>query len=719
MHPRLKAQLRAAEAATGECDLEALLRQVSESYLERDRAEQLHESAMTLVSRKLLDLNRRIEEQGEARIRAVIAHLAEGLITFDEEGTIDLFNPAAERIFGSRAEEIVGSQISRLTGEIDQVLPAAGSPRREGSSEVIGLRADGSLFPMEMTVSATPVGGRRVYIGVVRDITTRKEAEAETERQSRALAQARDAAEAATRAKSDFLAMMSHEIRTPMNGVLGMAHALLQTPLSPEQRECVEVVSQSGEALLAILNDILDFSKIEAGRFTIEPIPFDLELLLEEVGDLVAFRAAEKGVAFAVLADPAVPTRVIGDPGRLRQILLNLVGNAVKFTEKGHVALEARLLGYTATAARIELAVVDTGIGIPHDVVPRLFEPFVQAEAGTTRRFGGTGLGLAISKRLVELMQGRILVETLPGRGSTFRVVIPLPPAHGAARPAVRSAGSPRKALVVDRHETPRCFTVEHLEACGFAARCVSEDEALEALRIGAAGGSPWDLVVADAGPESPAGESLAAAIRKDPVFEGVRCVLVWPPGQRGGPRSGPPGGLHARLARPLHRSALRGALATLFGDRGESAPAPAAPVRAERIGPTLFSGRVLVAEDNPVNRKVAVLMLERMGCQVDTVEDGAAAVALWEAGDYDLVLMDCQMPRMDGLTATAEIRRREAGTGRRTPIVAMTAGALEEDRDRCLAAGMDGYLSKPARPESVRQVLERYLAPRMAPAGV
>ena len=573
---------------------------------------------------------------------------------------------------------------------------------------------DGSYRTLAWAVR--PSVEAKLLYAVARDVTQQKELE-------ESLQLAQEQAMEASRLKSEFLANMSHEIRTPMNGVIGMTGLLLDTPLSPEQREYAETINRSAESLLTIINDILDFSKIEAGKLDIEAIDFDLRTVVEDAAELIAPRADEKGLELAVMVHPDVPRAVRGDPVRVRQVLVNLLNNAVKFTEAGEVVLRVKSAESSEGTEVVRFVVTDTGIGIRPEQQERLFESFTQADASTTRTFGGTGLGLAICRQLAERMGGEIGVESEVGKGSSFWFTclfekaqqVPAVPGNGKA--SLRGL----RVLLVDDNETNRVILEQNLKAWAMLPWASARaSEALTELARAAAAGEPYELAILDYHMPEMDGIELARAIRADPAIAGTRLVLLTSSARRGDARIAREAGIEAFLTKPVRVSALYDCLATLLGR--PVSDAPAALITRHTLTEVSGASRahLLVVDDNPVNQRVAVKMLEKMGHRVDVAGNGLEAVDAVTRIAYAAVLMDCQMPQMDGFEATMEIRRLEP-VGRHTPIIAMTAGAMVGDEEKCLAAGMDAYVAKPVKAEVLEAMLRQWVksdaSPTPAPA--
>ena len=649
----------------------------------------------------------------EAHFRAIVERGSDLVTVVGAEGTIRYQTPSARRLLGRSATEIVGTGLGDLVEPDDRELAEAlvrealarpvGEPSR--AVELRYRRPDGERRILESiaTVIGDGTGPPAVVINS-RDITERRHLEDE-------LRAAKEAAEAASRAKSEFLATMSHEIRTPMNGIIGMANLILDSDLSDEQRDFAATLRDSAEALLAILTDILDFSKIEAHRVELEMIDFDLRTTVESVIGLLARSASQRGLQLLDIVHAQVPSLLRGDAGRLRQVLTNLVGNAIKFTEAGEVVVLVGLDGPVAgSVVTIRVEVTDTGPGIPPDHQDRLFQPFSQADGSTSRRFGGTGLGLAICRQLVELMGGEIGVRSMVGVGSTFWFTARFEVQDATPMALPRSELQGRRVLVVDDKPTSRAILVEKIESWGMRTLVAAgAEEVPAAIRAARQAGDPIEAVLLDDLASGISGLEFARRLKNDPETAMVPVAFLTSHGRRDEAKTAGEAGIAACLTKPFRSDDLRETLRALL-EIGAS-PRPPTLITRHTLAEARnrSRARILLVEDDLVNQKVGVAILERLGYRAEIASSGPEALEAVLANRYDLIFMDCRLPGFDGLTAATRIRAAEPPE-RRAVIVALTSNATAEDRAHCLAAGMDDYLAKPVRPEALEAVLGRWL---------
>ena len=692
-----------------------------------------------------LDLSARTRAEEALRereevFRSISATAQDGIIMIDPDARVTVWNDAAERMFGYTREEAQGQTLHalilpeehepgflsgfaqfRVTGEGPFVGPA---------QQIFGRRKDGTRIPVELSASAVRVRGRWHAVGILRDITDRlkveealwkakeetEEANTELQRSVERANRLAEEAAVANVSKSEFLANMSHEIRTPMNGIIGMSGLLLDTRLSAEQREYAETVRTCADSLLTIINDILDFSKIEAGKLDIEMLDFELAGTLADTMDVLAMRAHQKGLEMACLIAPDVPGLLRGDPGRLRQVLTNLLGNAVKFTDRGEVTLSVSVETLTAEDALLRFIVHDTGIGIPAHKLGALFQPFTQVDSSTTRNFGGTGLGLSISRRLAKMMGGTVGVESEEGVGSSFSFTarferqLHAPPAVAVSEDALEGV----RVLGQDNNLTNRRVLSGILESRKCRHTEVdSGAAALAHLRAAARTNDPYRIAILDMVTKDIPGEDLGRQIKADSLIAGTTLVMMTSVGRRGDVSRFREAGFSGYLTKPVKASHLLSLLATLTGRPADQAEGEPPLVTRHTIAEAQRrKTRILLAEDNITNQMVAIKVLEKMGHRVEAVANGAEAVKVLCAMPYDLVLMDVQMPEMDGFEATRRIRDAASGVRNpRIPIIAMTAHAMKGDRERCLEAGMDDYLTKPINPKEVAEAISRWTA--------
>ncbi|NUQ31082.1 MAG: response regulator [Acidobacteriaceae bacterium] len=657
-------------------------------------------------------------QSSEQRYRLIVESAFDAFLEIDPNETVTDWNEQAQRTFGWTREEALGKTIGDLivhddhrTGALRELLAEREQRGIQARLEVSARHRDGHIFPAEMTLSEIAWDDSKLVAAFVRDVTERKQVEQEREA-------AKAQAEAANRAKSEFLANMSHEIRTPLNGVIGMTELALETELTGEQREYLETVKLSADALLHVINDILDFSKIEAGKVDLEEIDFDLRECMEGALKTLALRADEKGLELLCDVDANAPESVHGDPGRLRQILINLLGNAIKFTHEGEIALHVEALGADEDHVRLHFVVADTGIGIPPEKQKAIFESFTQADTSTTREYGGSGLGLTISRRLTQMMGGDMWVESEPGVGSRFhfRIVLRLAKELPQA-PAVRVTDDslpPARTLVVDDNRTNRRILEGMLLRWGMQPHsAASGEEALRMIEEANQAQRPYELLLTDMHMPKMDGFDLAQRLQLNPG-NAATIMMLSSGGQKGDAVRCEQLGISAYLLKPIRQSELRAAIARVLheGIRGKETPMITRTSLLEELDPARTLD-ILLAEDNQVNQMLATRLLQKRGHRVVVVGNGREALAALSRGKFDLVLMDVQMPEMDGLEATRELRRREAATGAHQTVVAMTALVMKGDKERCLESGMDGYLSKPLRQQELDEVLDNFVSVR------
>ena len=693
--------------------------------------------------------------------KSILDSVSSAIISTDVQGMVTAFNRTAEKILGYRSDELVGKASMILLHDPGEIAARAEVLSQERSQNVkpgfqvfvfdaqqnetvsrewTFIRKDGTRFPASLTCSqVVDIRGEIIgYVGVALDLTEAKLTQAtmdaylreieaanllaqqqnrELKRTADELKQSRDAAVTATRMKSEFLANMSHEIRTPMNGVIGMTHLLLNTALNQKQLSYARTVQQSAESLLSILNDILDLSKMEAGKMTLENFPFDLRLMFEDLCEALAPSAHAKRLELNFVFPPVAPNMVIGDPGRLRQIMTNLIGNAIKFTERGEVSVTVRVLKENPKRVSYYFSVLDTGIGISADRQERIFDSFTQADGSTTRRFGGTGLGLTISRQLTELMGGEIGLHSTPGQGSEFWLEMAfqkqLSPISLQSTVSQDLAGV--RVLVADDNATNRFILREMLTSWNCRlVEAASGNEALSAISLSA--NDPFDCVIMDLHMPGMDGLQAARAIRLDRRHSNLPILLLSSSGFV--PTDTETASLYAAvLTKPVRTSPLYNALALVTGISKKQDNSPARGIATE--DQPLLGVKVLVVEDNAVNQMVVTELLQAWGCQVETADNGVIAVAATAERSFDVILMDVQMPVMDGFEATAAIRDQEREVGTHTKIIAMTANAMTGDREKCIRAGMDSYLSKPLQPASLLEKIAHASNRELVGAGV
>ena len=675
------------------------------------------------------DISSRV--QAEMQFRQVVESAPNGMLMIDPQGTITMVNKQVEAMFGYSREELLGQPVELLIPQRFRLnhprhrtgyFSAPASRAMGVGRELFGLHKDGTEFPVELGLNPIDTPKGQLALASIVDISPRKKTERDLAKAAQdlewknwELSEARDQAVRAGQAKTDFLATMSHEIRTPMNGVLGMTTLLLDTSLTPEQRDYLQMLRDSGESLLRIINDILDFSKIEAGKFTIEHIPFDLRLTIEDTLDILAPTAQGRQLELVGLIDAQTPRTLIGDPGRIRQILTNLVGNAIKFTEHGEVLIQVSQTDEDPGSVALRFEVIDTGIGLSPEAQAKMFQSFTQADSSTARKYGGTGLGLTICKRLVELMGGQIGLQSIAGQGTCIWFTIRFGTHTDAApalppSPSVKSLAGLRVCLV-DDNATNRSLLQYHVSAWKMRHEsAVDGPSALALLRRAAAEGTPFDLAIIDMYLPDMTGLELCRLIKENPAIRNTHLIMLTASGQRGDSLAAKEAGAAAYLTKPIRERHLADCIRLIFGrDDADQKPAPLITRHTIEETVARSAPQVLVVDDNPVNQKVAAKMLEKLGCRVDIAGNGMEALAAVCRHQYPLVFMDCQMPELDGFETTRLIRSQEK-PGEHLPVIAMTANAMEGDRESCLTAGMDDFISKPIITSELKKILARWV---------
>jgi PAS domain S-box-containing protein len=690
----------------------------------RHRAELEVSNAMIERTYVELQHSKSVAEEANLAKAVVLDTALDAVVTIDAAGRISTWNLQAETMFrwdrneveGLRLDEVIFSeqQWDAHRREIEGFLRTGNSPLLDKVTELIARRRDGRDFPVELAITPAWCGDQCTFTAFIRDITVRKQAEAD-------LRQARDAADSANRAKSEFLAKMSHEIRTPLNGVIGMSGLLLGTDLDQKQRRYAELIKSSGASLAELINDILDFSKIEAHKMEIESIDFDLYAAIEDASELMLIKAAEKGIDIACLTPPDVPQRVKGDPQRVKQILINLMNNAIKFTETGSVGVRLTVEDRTRDHVTVKFAVTDTGIGIPADRTDRLFKSFSQVDASTTRTHGGTGLGLAICKQLAEMMGGAIGVNSTMGQGSTFWFTVRFGHGSPAVMPLHQTPRDSRDLRVLVVHNDAAMREILHYQLCSWrleAAVAATGAEAVKMLRDAAAKSLPFDVTIVDGELADTNAMEWGRAVKAQPEIAGTTLLVLLPVGEDMKTAKIKEVGFAGHLLKPVRQSRLYDSIVDALSSKSPPKLSVEAgrgkrrsPVNAAAEAPA----KILIAEDNRANQIVASEVLIKHGYACDIADNGIKAVAAVATGAYDLVLMDCSMPEMDGFEATRRIRQAEeanaSGRPQHIPIIALTANAISGDRQMCIEAGMDDYISKPLDPQLMVNAIQLLLA--------
>lgn len=672
-------------------------------------------------------------EYRKQHTEAILNTVLEGIITINVNGIIQTFNPAAENIFGYKKEEVIGKNVKMLMSgknkkNHDQYIK---NYLDTGDAKIIGIgreveaeRKNGEKFPMALGITQTILDGEKIFVGIIRDVTKEKEDKVKLEEYNKKLEEAWADASKANKAKSEFLATMSHEIRTPMNGIIGMAELLGYSELSSQQKKYLKTIKSSGDLLLVLINDILDFSKIEAGELELESIPVVINALISEATQLLSSRAKENSVEIAVRNTQDTPMAIWGDPVRLRQIMINLIGNAIKFSKGGYVLVNVETVQKNNDNVLLRFEIKDTGVGIPEDKLDNIFEKFSQADSSTTRKFGGTGLGLAICKKLVSLMGGKIGVESQVGKGSLFwfeieaKVQTYLTHTNIDAKRNLNDI----KILIVDDYPINLEIFSEYLNKIGVKCDVADSAElALEILEIGFKNSSPYDIALIDYDMPYMNGEMVGKAISENPnKFGKPKLILVTALDKSIQTDFLQEAGYSGKLLKPVYSSVLIDTLLNetqsiqkIKKDTNDKKPNKKEKEKISAL--PNYKIKVLVVEDFEPNQEVIKSILEELGCEVDLSKDGIEAISILKNNymKYDLVFMDCQMPNMDGFETTKEIRKNE--WGKNLKIVALTANALQGDKEKCRKAGMDDYLSKPVKIISIKNMIAKILKDKAA----
>ncbi|MBU3953681.1 MAG: response regulator [Proteobacteria bacterium] len=683
-----------------------------------DLAKPIARVSIQMMNALIADIRRQEQlEISEKKYKGIFENSVQGIFQATFEGEFITVNKALARMLGYDTPDSLMARIKNIGLQLyvhhqdqetliaqlikEDVVNGFLTQYRHRKGHVV-------LVSISANVISDPDAKKWFYEGIVEDITQKRK----TER----LKMERDTAEAANRAKSQFLANMSHEIRTPMNGVIGMTELLLGTELTTEQQEFTRIIQTSGNALLAVINDILDYSKIEAGKLDLETIDFDIRVTLEGVGDLAAVKAQEKGLEYVTMIHPDVPSFLRGDPGRLRQILINLINNGIKFTQSGEIVVSVDVEEEDEHTVCIRFVVTDTGIGIPEDKIDRLFKSFSQVDGSTTRKYGGTGLGLTICRRLAQMMGGKTGVKSREGKGSEFWFTAGFEKQALQVKPLPLSGDILGKyILIVDDNKTNRYVLREQLKLWGCRYdQAPSGSTALEMLLAAKQKKSPFDIAIIDMQMPGMSGRELGEKIKADPSIAKTILVMMTSMGERGDVRDLERIGFAAYLVKPVKMAQFRACLLRVSGisDISEET-GPAEIITCHSLSEDeRLRVRILLAEDNEINQKVALKILNKMGYRADLVKNGQEAVAALEKTDYDLVLMDCQMPELDGYGATRKIREPNSLVKNPlVPVIALTAHAMKGDRDRCLEAGMNDYLTKPVKPKDLSRMLVKWLS--------